>query len=82
VQPDEQGVVLRFGKWVDTVEPGLHYHLPYPIDRVLLPKVTQVNQLQLGGVAEFAPGTAGNSDECERPSASAPGGAHRAATRW
>ncbi|SPE24216.1 putative transmembrane protein HflK [Burkholderiales bacterium] len=61
VQPDEQGVVLRFGKWVDTVEPGLHYHLPYPFDRVLLPKVTQVNQLQLGGAAEFGIGTAGNS---------------------
>jgi membrane protease subunit HflK len=61
VEPDEQGVVLRFGRWVDTVEPGLHYHLPYPISRVLVPKVTQVNQLQLGGAAEFAPGTAGNS---------------------
>jgi len=56
VEPDEQGVVLRFGKWVDVVEPGLHYHLPYPIARVLVPKVTQVNQLQLGGAAEFAPG--------------------------
>src|SRR5450631_3572392 len=61
VQPDEQGVVLRFGKWVDTVEPGLHYHIPYPVGRVLLPKVTQVNQLQLGGATEFAPGSAGNS---------------------
>ena len=60
VEPDEQVVVLRFGRWVDTVEPGLHYHLPYPISRVIVPKVTQVNQLQLGGAAEFAPGTAGN----------------------
>jgi len=50
VQPDEQGVVLRFGKWVDTTEPGLHYHLPYPVDQVLLPKVTQSNQLQLGEI--------------------------------
>ena len=49
VQPDEQGVVLRFGHWVETTEPGLHYHLPYPIETVRLPKVTQVNQLQLGG---------------------------------
>ena len=49
VNPDEQGVVLRFGKWVDTVDSGLHYHWPYPIERVMLPKVTQVNQLQLGG---------------------------------
>ncbi|HLO78840.1 MAG TPA: FtsH protease activity modulator HflK [Magnetospirillum sp.] len=48
VQPDEQGVVLRFGKWTDTTEPGLHYHLPYPIETVLLPKVTKVNQLNLG----------------------------------
>jgi membrane protease subunit HflK len=50
VQPDEQGVVLRFGKWVDTSEPGLHYHLPYPIDTILFPKVTEINQLQLGSV--------------------------------
>ncbi len=55
VEPDEQGVVLRFGKWVDTVEPGLHYRFPYPVGRVLLPKVTQVNQMQLGGTGEFAP---------------------------
>ncbi|MBF0325942.1 FtsH protease activity modulator HflK [Magnetospirillum moscoviense] len=48
VNPDEQGVVLRFGKWVDTTEPGLRYHLPYPIETVMLPKVTKINQLQLG----------------------------------
>ncbi len=54
VQPDEQGVVLRFGKWVDTTEPGLHFHLPYPIETVLFPKVTQINQIQLGN----APGDA------------------------
>ena len=48
VQPDEKGVVLRFGQWVATTEPGLHVHLPYPIETVLLPKVTQVNQIQLG----------------------------------
>ncbi len=48
VQPDEKGVVLRFGRWVETTDPGLHVHLPYPIDAVLLPKVTKVNQIQLG----------------------------------
>ncbi|MBF0461444.1 MAG: FtsH protease activity modulator HflK [Magnetococcales bacterium] len=48
VQPDEQGVVLRFGRWVETTESGLHYHWPYPIETILLPKITQVNQLQLG----------------------------------
>ena len=38
VRPDELGVVLRFGKHVRTVQPGLSYHLPYPIETVLLPK--------------------------------------------
>src|SRR5271165_7588562 len=48
VQPDEKGVVLRLGRWVATTGPGLHFHMPYPIETVLLPKVTQVNQVQLG----------------------------------
>jgi len=54
VQPNEQGVVLRFGRWVATTEPGLHLHLPFPIDAVLFPKVTQINQVQLGSLP--APG--------------------------
>jgi len=48
VQTDEQGVVMRFGKWTDTTDSGLHYHLPYPIETILLPKVTRVSQIQLG----------------------------------
>ncbi len=48
VEPDEQGVVLRFGRWVDTTEPGLHLRWPYPIETTLLPKVTKINQIQLG----------------------------------
>ena len=31
VNADEQGVVLRFGKFTSQTGPGLHYHLPYPI---------------------------------------------------
>ena len=58
VQPDEKGVVLRFGRWVATTEPGLHAHLPYPIETVLLPKVTQVNQMQIGVGPSAATGDA------------------------
>ncbi len=58
VQPDEKGVVLRFGKWVETTDPGLHVHMPYPFDTVLLPKVTQVNQIQLGVSASAGAATA------------------------
>ncbi|MCJ8144694.1 FtsH protease activity modulator HflK [Ancylobacter sp. A5.8] len=48
VQPDEQGVVLRFGKFVGTSNPGLNYHLPYPIETVLTPQVTRVNRIDIG----------------------------------
>jgi len=48
VQPDELGVVLRFGKHVRTVQPGLNYHLPYPIETVLLPKALRVSTLNIG----------------------------------
>ena len=48
VLPDEQGVVLRFGKFVNTTQPGLNYHLPFPIESVLTPKVTKVNRMDIG----------------------------------
>src|ERR1700749_3491717 len=48
VQSEEQGVVLRFGKHVRTVDPGLNYHLPYPIETVLLPKALRVSTLNIG----------------------------------
>jgi membrane protease subunit HflK len=48
VQPDELGLVLQFGRWVRTSNSGLNYHLPYPIETVLLAKVTQINQVKVG----------------------------------
>lgn len=48
VDTSQQGVVLRFGEWVDTTDPGLNYHLPVPIETVLLPEVTRVQQLDVG----------------------------------
>jgi len=48
VLPDEQGVVLRFGKFVKTTQPGLNYHIPIPIENVQTPKVTKVNRMDIG----------------------------------
>jgi len=48
VEPDERGVVLRFGAYAWDANPGLHYHLPYPIETVLTPKVTRVNRMDIG----------------------------------
>ncbi len=51
VQPDQQGVVLRFGKWVDTTEPGLNWHIPYPIETVERPFVTKIQQIEIGFIS-------------------------------
>jgi membrane protease subunit HflK len=48
VQPDEQGVVLRFGAFNRTALPGLNYHLPWPIEAALTPSVTHINRVQVG----------------------------------
>ena len=48
VNPQQQGVVLRFGEWVRTSPPGLHYHLPFPIEGVLTPEVTSDNRIEIG----------------------------------
>jgi membrane protease subunit HflK len=48
VQTDQQGVVLRFGEWVNTTRPGLNWHIPYPIESVVTPSVEQINQINVG----------------------------------
>ena len=58
VQPDEQGVVLRFGAYDRTAFPGLNYHVPWPVERVLLPAVTRINRVEVGfstGVSDARP---------------------------
>ena len=48
VRPDEQGVVRRFGKAVRITEPGPHYRLPWPMEKVDKPKVQQVRRIEIG----------------------------------
>jgi modulator of FtsH protease HflK len=48
VNPDELGVVMRFGKPTAQEPPGLHFRMPYPIDEVRLPKVTRQNLTEIG----------------------------------
>ena len=48
VEPDEQGVVLRWGEWTKTTQPGLNYHLPWPFETVVRPKVTKINRAEIG----------------------------------
>jgi membrane protease subunit HflK len=48
VQPDEQGVVLRFGAFDRTTPPGLNYHLPWPVESATTPRVTRINRVDVG----------------------------------
>jgi membrane protease subunit HflK len=65
VEPDELGVVLRFGKEVREVQPGLNYHLPYPIETALTPKALRVNKIDIG-MREISAGR-GSTSEREVP---------------
>jgi modulator of FtsH protease HflK len=62
VQPDEQGVVLRFGEWIKTTQPGLNWHFPSPIETVFTPKVTRVNRVEAGFRGTSDLGRTGGSD--------------------
>jgi membrane protease subunit HflK len=42
IEPAERGVVLRFGKYVDTLQPGPNFQLPRPVDEVITVNVEQI----------------------------------------
>ncbi len=48
VGPDEEGLVLRFGKYVRTERPGVHMKLPVPLESVSIVKVTEVKRIEIG----------------------------------
>jgi len=48
VEPDELGVVLRFGPIRARSPAGLNYHLPYPIETALTPQALRVNKIDIG----------------------------------
>jgi membrane protease subunit HflK len=49
IEADEVGVVLRFGRYTGTpTEPGLHFKLPFGIDRAINVPVTEVRKIEFG----------------------------------
>ena len=48
VEPDEEAVVTRFGKFDRTNSPGLHFKYPSPIEHAATPKITQVRRAEIG----------------------------------
>jgi membrane protease subunit HflK len=56
VNPDEQGVALVFGRWVETTQPGLQWNWPAPIGSVERPQVTRQNRVEVGFRTGLVPG--------------------------
>ena len=48
VEAGSQGVVTRFGKFNHVTGPGLHYHLPFPIDKVVSVPVEEQKREEIG----------------------------------
>lgn len=48
VNEGEEAAVLRFGKYVRTASPGLNYHIPSPIEEVLVEPVTKSRRIEIG----------------------------------
>lgn len=47
VEPDEEGLVKRFGDVVRTVEPGPHLKIPF-LETVVMPKVEKLHRIEVG----------------------------------
>ncbi len=62
ISPEEQGVVLRFGKYVSISSPGLNYHVPTPIEKVIKVPVTTTRSVEIGFRSQNA-GSIRNVDE-------------------
>jgi membrane protease subunit HflK len=43
IEPAERGVVLRFGAYAETTEPGPHWHIPFPVEDVVKVNVDQID---------------------------------------
>ncbi|MEE8259185.1 MAG: FtsH protease activity modulator HflK [Sphingomonadales bacterium] len=48
VQTSEQGVMLRFGEWVRTEPQGFHWHIPFPVEQLIILNVTEINREDVG----------------------------------
>lgn len=48
VQPSEEAVIVRFGKFTETTSPGLHFKLPFGIDQAIKVKTKLVLQEEFG----------------------------------
>ncbi len=48
VDASERGVVFRFGRYLETTQPGPHWHIPWPVDSKEIVNVSEVRTIEVG----------------------------------
>jgi len=48
VHPNEEGVVRRWGKYKLSADPGMHYHIPWPVERVNKVAISKIEKMEIG----------------------------------
>lgn len=48
IRPEEAGIILRFGKFVRTTEPGLHLKIPFEIEKLIKVPVQRQLKMEFG----------------------------------
>lgn len=65
INPDENGVVLYFGKLYSIATPGLNYYIPYPFGELVKKSITSVNTEEFGYNSGGKRGSYGRNLEAE-----------------
>ncbi|MGE3166331.1 MAG: FtsH protease activity modulator HflK [Planctomycetota bacterium] len=66
VPAESAGVVLRFGRFIQTVSPGLHFKLPFGVDRVTLVQVRRQQKQEFGFGTHGATNPSQHTDPAEQ----------------
>jgi len=48
VHPEEEGIIRRWGRYYASKSPGIHYHIPWPVERVDKPPVAKIQKMEIG----------------------------------
>ncbi len=82
VQAESQGVVLRFGRYVKTVDPGLRFKLPFGIDSVEIVPVRRQLKQEFGFGTPGATNVTQMSTEQEQEKSMVTGDLNTATVEW
>lgn len=82
VEKNEEGVLLRFGRSVRVLPPGIHPKLPWPVDRILRVATTQVRTVSIGAGSELLADSGERPEDSSEAASAGPVGPQPGAGQW